>query len=59
MKEDIIPKNAKGQGHGLWELYHPNGQLGFKCVFINGEINGLYEHYWGDDGKLSDKKYYL
>ena len=59
MKKDIRPKNDKGQPHGLCEYYWWNGQLYSRCVYINGNKNGFAEFYWGDDGKLSHKTYFL
>jgi len=58
-KEDKRPFNDKGQRHGLWEIYHYNGQLMYRCVFINGKLNWFYDIYWDDDGKVTDKRYYL
>jgi len=59
MKKDIKPYNAKGQQHGYWELYWDNGDLMFKCVFINGEENGIDEYYMNTDGKVTEKYYHL
>jgi len=56
MKEDITPRNAKGQPHGLWECYYKD-KIWYKCVYMNGELNWLAELY--NDGKLIEKKYYL
>ena len=53
MNKDIKPYNAKGKRHGLWEYYHYNGNLCYKCVFINGERNGFEEWYWGN-GKTNN-----
>ena len=58
MKKHKISYNAKGQRHGLWERYHYNGQLWYKCVFINGKENGFEEWYW-DDGNITTKIYHL
>jgi len=57
MKENLEPTNAKGQPHGYWERYHYNGELWYKCVYINGKQNGFYEYYWRS-GKIT-KMYYL
>jgi len=59
MNKNITPFNDKGQAHGYWEEYHPNGQLGYKCVYINDKENGIEEYYWNNDGKLTHKTYYL
>jgi len=57
MNKEISPRNAKGQPHGYWERYW-DGELRYKCVFINGKRNGVDEHYWSD-GKLTHKRYCL
>jgi len=59
MNKDIKPRNAKGERHGLWELYYVNDHLCNKCIFINGKKNGFDELYWNDDGKVTHKRYYL
>jgi len=59
MNKDITPLNDKNQPHGYWESYFDNGQLCYKCVYINGKENGFEEWYWDNDGKLSEKTYYL
>jgi len=58
MNKGKSPFNDKGQRHGLWELYHPNGQLGYKCVYYNGNENGVEEWYWSD-GIIYNKTYHL
>jgi len=58
MNKNITPFNDKDQPHGYWEVYHPNGQLCYKCVNINGQRNGFEEDYWYT-GKVTDKTYYL
>ena len=40
--------------HGLWESYHPNGQLYYKGEYRHGKEHGLWEYYWSD-GKLHYK----
>ena len=57
MKKNIKPKNDKGQRHGYWEVYFDNGELWYKCVYINGELNGFEE--WYSCGKITEKRYYL
>jgi len=59
MNKNITPFNDKNQAHGYWEDYWGNGQLYSRCVYINGNKNGFEQQYWGDDGKLSHKNYYL
>jgi len=59
MNKDITPYNTKDQRHGLWELYWNNGKLRFKCIYINGKENGFEQLYWGGDGKITYKNYYL
>jgi len=58
MKKNKEPRNAKGQRHGYWEYYVNTGKLCYKCVFINGKLNGFSELY-NIDGKLTEKTYYL
>jgi len=58
MKNDKMPYNDKGVQHGLWERYHYNGELWFKCVYLNGNPNGFEELYYCN-GKLTHKKYHL
>jgi len=59
MNKDIIPTNAKGQAHGYWERYNGKGKLWYKCVFINGKLNGFDEDYCYDYGKLTEKTYHI
>jgi len=44
MSKDIMPRNDKGEEHGYWEYYWVTDTIGFKCYYINGELNG-YEEY--------------
>jgi len=55
--KDIISYNAKCQRHGYWEYYYDNGQLHYKCVYLNGQRIGFEERY--SSGKLSTKIYHL
>jgi len=57
MNNDKMPYNDNYQPHGYWERYHSNGNLIYKCVYINGKVNG-FECYW-IDGKLYKKNYHL
>jgi len=43
--KDISPRNAKGQPHGYFEIYRPNGELWFKCIYDNGKEIGYEEYY--------------
>ena len=56
--KDIKPYNDKGEPHGSWELYWPNGQLWYKGNYINGKKHGYWENYWSD-GQLESKIYYI
>jgi len=58
MSKDKTPLNDNNQAHGYWERYRYKNKLAFKCVFINGKIIGLDEHYW-NDGKIRHKRYHL
>ena len=44
--QDKEPKNNKGQRHGLWEWYHSNGNLYYKCNYVNDEAHGLWKSYY-------------
>jgi len=44
MNKNIEPKNDKGQNHGYWERYL-EGELYYKCFFINGQESGYEEYY--------------
>jgi len=46
MKIDILPYNDKGEKHGYWEKYHSNGDLMYKCFYVNGRLNGYDEDYF-------------
>jgi len=43
--KDITPRNAKGQPHGLWDVFWMEGKIEYKCVYHNGEAIGYEEHY--------------
>jgi len=58
MNKSIMPYNDKGQRHGYWEQNWANGQLMYKCIFINNKENG-FEVYYSNYGKLTVKNYYL
>jgi len=60
MSKNIEPINNKGQRHGYWEWYYRNGNLWYKCFFHNGKHVGYDElYYWRDNGKLTEKRYYI
>ena len=59
MKNDKMPYNDNYQPHGYWERYHYNGELWYKCVYINGKVNGFDEIHWYDDATITHKNYYL
>ncbi len=42
----------------IWENYWDNGNLFYKGNYINGERDQYWEWY-GYDGELSDKEFYL
>jgi len=44
MNKDQRPINAKGQPHGYWERYWSNGELRYKCFFINGKKMGFLNY---------------
>jgi antitoxin component YwqK of YwqJK toxin-antitoxin module len=49
--QDKISYNEKGEAHGYWELYYPDGQLEHKGLYINGNRFGYHESYF-EDGNL-------
>jgi len=57
MNKNISPFNDKGVQHGYWERYNYNGELWYKCVYINGKLNGF--DGWYDDVKIIRKTYHL
>ena len=42
MNKDIKSYNYKGQKHGHWEVYW-DGDLWYKCYYINGRVSGYEE----------------
>jgi antitoxin component YwqK of YwqJK toxin-antitoxin module len=58
MKKDITPCNEKGEPHGYWEEYFPNGQLMFKGNFVDGKQHGYLERYY-TNGQLCYKGNYV
>jgi antitoxin component YwqK of YwqJK toxin-antitoxin module len=58
MSKNITSYNDKGQPHGLWESYYPNGNLSFKGHYLNGQKHGYWESYHYS-GQLMYKGYYL
>lgn len=51
------PVNQKGQRHGLWELYHDNGRLHIKGLFVNGNQFGQHINYWSNGNFLNIENY--
>ena len=49
--KDIKPYNNKGYKHGLWESYHFDGRVFYKCYHINDRLNG-YEEYTYNKKKI-------
>jgi antitoxin component YwqK of YwqJK toxin-antitoxin module len=56
--QDKRPLNEENKAHGYWEIYYPNGQLQFKGLFVNGDLNGPCESY-SEDGSLTLKCNFL
>jgi antitoxin component YwqK of YwqJK toxin-antitoxin module len=50
--------NDKGQSHGLWERYYPNGQLWYKCTYHNDKLVG-YDEVFLYNSKSDRKVYHL
>lgn len=46
-----------GNLDGLYQAWHPNGQLWIRCTYKDGQLNGLYED-WHTNGKLSMRCFY-
>ena len=46
MKKDILPRNNKGQLHGIWSDYLSNGTLFRKGHYINGIRYGYWIGNW-------------
>jgi len=44
-KEDLTPRNNKGQKHGYCEFYYSNGDIGYKGNYINDNAHGYWEAY--------------
>ena len=44
-KEDIEPKNSKGQSHGYTERYNIHGRLSFRCIYKNDQFIGYAEFH--------------
>ena len=55
IKEDIIPRNKKGEAHGYWEIYD-SGKLWYEGDFINGKKHGLSRSY-RLNGDILSKRY--
>ena len=56
--KNIEPRNNKKKAHGLWKVYHPNGQLKYKGNYVNGYQDGYWEVYYSN-GKLWHKGNYV
>jgi len=56
--KNITPKNDRGQRHGIWEWYHPNGELWFKGNYLNGKSEGYWEWCY-HDGEPHRREYYI
>ena len=50
MKKDILPRNNKGQLHGIWSDYLSNGTLFRKGHYINGIRYG----YWNENYSMTE-----
>lgn len=35
--------NYYGLYHGVYEIWHENGQLSKRCTYLDDKLNGLYE----------------
>ena len=43
--QDKKPRNEKGQHHGRWERYKPDGSLWYISNYIDGAWHGYFEHH--------------
>jgi antitoxin component YwqK of YwqJK toxin-antitoxin module len=57
--EDTIPRNDKGQRHGLWKVYWGNGLLAMKGVFTNDKRTGVWLSHAYTDGELGAKYFFI
>ena len=57
--KNIIPINDKGNRHGYWEMYYPNGSVWYKCFYNNGKYVGYEEFYYDNHNELTHKIYYI
>jgi antitoxin component YwqK of YwqJK toxin-antitoxin module len=48
--KDIKQFNEKGNRHGYWEIYWPNGNLMLKGHYNNGTRHGYWEVYYHNGG---------
>jgi antitoxin component YwqK of YwqJK toxin-antitoxin module len=46
---DKKPRDANDYPHGLWEMYHTNGQL-YTGEYIHGKMHGAWTGYNPDGG---------
>jgi antitoxin component YwqK of YwqJK toxin-antitoxin module len=46
--QNKTPYNEEGQRDGYWELYHFNGQLADKGLYINNKAFGYHESYFSN-----------
>jgi antitoxin component YwqK of YwqJK toxin-antitoxin module len=49
--KSIIPRNKKGERHGLWVRYYGDGTLWYRSFFHNGKRVGYDEEYLSPYGK--------
>ncbi len=42
-KEDIEPRNSKGQKHGYHEYYEQDGKIWLRAIYKNGVVVGYRE----------------
>ncbi len=56
--KNIKSYNNKGEPHGCWEIYYPNGKLMYKGHLVNGKPVGYWKWY-RDNGKIELKEFYI
>ena len=53
MNKDITPININGQRHGYWEVHYWNGEVFYKCFFVNDKEVGYEESYYRESSDIN------
>ena len=46
--QDKKPYNDKDERHGLWEVYHKNGNIRYKGEYVNGKRHRPWTWYYSN-----------